>query len=660
MTARELVDAAWREGLKPPPLTSVWEWADEKRVLFGSTSEPGPYRTERTPYLKEIMDCLSPSSPVREIDLMKGTQIGCTEAAYNWIGFIMDEAPGNILCVLPDQATAKEWSQQRLSQLIEGTSCLDGKIKPSRTRDGGNSTFSKKFGAHYLKMAWASSPKKMRSTPAPHIIADEVDGFVRESGGEGNPIELLRRRATNFPDSKFFRGSTPAEHPSLIEAGFLAGDQRYYFVPCPQCGHYQRLVFERLRWNEEGVSYCCVACEYLIPESAKTEFLRLGRWVATKDAPEIKDAGFAAAELAGLEPVFEQMRAARHASFHISALYSPLGWYSWSTLMRDRDRAEGSRTSLKTFVNTVLGEPWREPTEAPDWKRLSERQENYRSIPMGGLFLTAGVDVQKNRIEIQVRAWGERRENWRIDYEVIEGKTSEPAVWDKLTEFVGRSFAHESGIELPLSIVGIDSGYETQQVYNWARDKSPRVIVLKGVDSGVLPVSTPKYVDVAATGKRVKRGISVRSVNVSLLKAELYGWLAQDPPSREELAAGALYPPGYVHNNAAPDEFFQQLVAEHIITRMVDYVETFEWVKHRERNEALDTFVYARAAAVVHGLDRARPADFEKLRAQFPVKKGASAAIQQRPNREVTEASSTQAPRRAKRETWVPKRRDWF
>jgi phage terminase large subunit GpA-like protein len=658
MNACELVNAAWNEGLRPPPLTSVWEWADENRVLRGSSSEPGPYRTDRTPYLREIMDCLSPSSPTREIDLIKGTQIGCTEAAYNWIGFLIDQNPGNILAVLPDQATAKEWSQQRLSQLTEDTKCLQGKIKEARSRDGGNSTFAKKFGACYLKMAWASSPKKMRSTPAPNIIADEVDGFVRDSGKEGNPIALLRRRATNFPESKFFRGSTPNEHPSLIEQGFLEGDQRYFFLPCSHCRHFQRLIFHRLRWDKNdhaSARYHCISCDAAISERSKTEMLSGGRWIATKHAPEIKDAGIAEADLPTLDTVFALQAASLHASFHLSALYSPLGWYSWASVAKDWEKVEGSTSNLKTFINTVLGEVWRESSDVPDWKRLAERKEEYRAVPAGGLFLTAGVDIQKNRIEIQVRAWGERKENWLIDYEVIEGKTADAAVWDKLSEFVGATYEHESGVELPIARLAIDSGYETQNVYAWARKQSEQqVIVVKGSDSGVVPVTPPKYLDVTSGGKTIKRGISVRTVNVSMLKGELYGWLNQDAPTEEELASGAVYPSGFVHTNAQPDEYFQQLVAEKIVTRVVDYVETFEWVKHRERNEALDTFVYARAAAIVHGLDRAKPADFARLREQLPLQGKIAPKPQAKPQEQP-------APVQQQQPGWIGQtRKNWF
>ena len=664
MNAYELVQSAWNEGLKPPPVSSVWEWADENRMLGGSSSEPGRYRTNRTPYLREIMDCLSPSSPTREIDLIKGTQVGCTEAAYNWIGFIIDQNPGNLLCVLPDQATAKEWSQHRLAQLTEETPCLQNKIREPRSRDGGNSTFSKKFGSCYLKMAWASSPKKMRSMPAPNIIADEVDGFVRDSGGEGNPIALLRRRATNFPESKFFRGSTPNEHPSLIEQGFLQGDQRYYFLPCPHCGHFQRLVFERLLWDKgdySSVRYYCIACEEAIPERFKTQMLAGGIWIATQHAPDVKDAGLAASDLRRMEPVFELMRTAYHASFHLSALYSPLGWYSWASVAKDWEQVDGSAANRKTFINTVLGEVWREASDVPDWKRLAERKEDYRAIPLGGLFLTAGVDVQKNRIEIQVRAWGERKESWLVDYEVIEGRTADSVVWDKLSEFLGTIYPHESGADLPIAKLAIDSGYETQNVYAWARKQpAEQVIALKGSDTGALPVTTPKYLDVTSGGKTIKRGISVRTVNVSMLKGELYGWLNQDPPTREEIASGAVYPSGYVHNNAQSDEFFQQLVAEKIVTRIVDFVETFEWVKTRERNEALDTFVYARAAAIVHGLDRATAADFARIRESLganpkkePVIPAVVVARSSAPPQEVAQSG-------AESTGWIPRRRHWL
>jgi phage terminase large subunit GpA-like protein len=661
LNAYELVQSSWNEGLKPPPLSSVWEWADENRMLGGSSSEPGRYRTDRTPYLRDIMDCLSPSSPTREVDLIKGTQVGCTEVAYNWIGFIVDQNPGNVLAVLPDQATAKEWSQQRLSQLTEETECLRNKIKEPRTRDGGNSTFSKKFGSCYLKMAWASSPKKMRSMPAPNIIADEVDGFVRDSGGEGSPIALLRRRATNFPESKFFRGSTPNEHPSLIEQGFLQGDQRYFFLPCPHCGHFQRLVFERLRWDKgehSTVRYYCIGCEEAIPERFKTQMLARGIWIATKHAPEIKNAGVAAEDLCSIEPVLKSMQSAHHASFHLSALYSPLGWYSWASAAKDWEQAEDSSANRKTFVNTVLGEVWREASDVPDWKRLAERKEDYRIVPMGGLFLTAGADVQKNRIEIQVRAWGERKENWLVDYEVIEGRTADSIVWDKLSDFLGTVYQHESGVDLPITKLAIDSGYETQNVYAWAR-KQPeqQVIVIKGSDTGVLPVTPPKYLDLNSGGKTIKRGISVRTVNVSILKGELYGWLNQDAPTRQELACGAVYPSGYVHNNAQSDEFFQQLVAEKIVTRVVDYLETFEWVKLRERNEALDTFVYARAAAIVHGLDRARPIDFARIRDSLqgsPKKEPAVPAVAEAP------APEPAAVQTVERSGWIPRRRNWL
>jgi phage terminase large subunit GpA-like protein len=353
-------------------MTLVSQWADENRWLPESSPEPGEYRTSRTPYMRDIMDCLAPNSLTREVDFIKGTQLGATESAFNWIGFVIDQNPANILCVLPDQATAKEWSQQRLSNLVDTTPCLKGKIKEARARDSGNTTFTKRFGGAYLKMAWASSAKKMRSMPAAYIVADEVDGFPRDSDGEGSPIALLRRRFTNYQDGKFFRLSTPTDKASsLIEQGFLEGDQRYYFIPCPFCQHYQVIKFSNLNFEQAALQ--CVGCSEYIPERFKTNFLARGRWIATKNDPELVRSGIAEADLPRLGHIFNQMRVERHASFHLSSLYSPLGWYSWRTVAEDWKKAQKNTKDLKTFINTVLGETWIDKGAAPEWELLYER-----------------------------------------------------------------------------------------------------------------------------------------------------------------------------------------------------------------------------------------------------------------------------------------------
>jgi len=299
------------------------------------------------------MDSLSPNSAAREIWFQKGSQIAGTESGLNWIGFTVARAPASMMIVLPDQGTAKEWSTQRLTQLIEDTKSLNGLIKDTRIRDSGNTAFWKKFPGGNLKITWSSSAQKLRSTPAANLLADEVDGFRGDVGGEGDPIALLKRRNTNYPRGKFFGVSTPTlRHLSRIAREFANGDQRYYFVPCPHCGHFQRLDFERLKWEpgeRHTVQLQCIACESPIPERFKTQMLAAGRWVATAKNPDIVGMGFSADALPAMDSLFCEMDSATVVSYHLSALYSPLGWYSWAQLATDWEAAQGKPELAQGF-----------------------------------------------------------------------------------------------------------------------------------------------------------------------------------------------------------------------------------------------------------------------------------------------------------------------
>ena len=617
MNATELVNQAWNAGMTPPPMTLVSQWADQNRELPESAPEPGPYRTSRTPYMREIMDSLSPSSMAREIDFMKGSQIGATDSAFNWIGFIVDQSPTNILCVLPDQATAKEWSQQRLAQLIENTPCLRGKIKEPRDRDGGNATFSKKFGSAYLKMAWASSAKKMRSTPAANLIADEVDGFARDSSGEGSPIALLRRRFTNYPEGKFYRMSTPTDKAtSLIEQGFNEGDQRYYFIPCPFCKHYQIIQFKNLKWNkgDYGSVYLkCIACEAEIPERFKTVILAKGRWIATKTRPDLVKNGIAEESLPDLDRIFRTMRVERHPSFHLSGLYSPLGWYSWDQVAEDWEKAQKNPKDLKTFVNTVLGETWVEQGAAPEWEILYERSGSYTAgaAPYGVLFLTAGVDVQGDRLECEIVGWGRNFHSWSIDYHVILGDPKDTETWDKLEQYLRKPIEHASGHSLQISAIGVDTGYSSKVVYRFT-GRFPRavhghgrsyisqpltLVPTKGGHSGVKLIESISSEDAA----RTRRGLKIVTIGTHTAKQELYDWLRARPTVDTETGQMKL-PFGYTFYPRYEPSYFQGLCSE---TRVVRENGKIEWLKDPSvRNEPLDCRIIARAMASLYGIDR--------------------------------------------------------
>ncbi len=633
--------AAWREGLKPDPVLMVSEWADRYRVLSQrASSEPGRWRTSRTPYLKEIMDCLSPSSPVRRVVFMKGAQVGGTEAGNGWIGYVIHQAPGPMMAVAPTVELAKRNSKQRIDPLIEESDVLRELVKPARSRDSGNTVLSKEFPGGVLILTGANSAVGLRSMPARYLFLDEVDGYPGDVEGEGDPILLAERRSSTFQRRKILLVSTPNRRGlSRIEREYLASDQRKFFVPCPECGEYQPLEFGNLSWPEgkpADITYTCEHCEASIPEHKKTWMLENGQWRATA-AGNGKTAGF-----------------------HLNSLYSPVGWFSWEDAAEMYDTAKKTPDLMKGFVNTVLGEPFEEEHEAPEWTRIYERRELFKIgvIPKGGLFVTAGADIQKDRIEIEVVAWGRMKESWSIDYFVLDGDTARPEVWEKLARVLERDWPHVSGQRLPIRVLCIDSGYATQDVYNWVRlhpqatwgpsgsvARQPRsVVAIKGRDRDTaLLLSVSK----ADAGHR-KKGLKVWSIGTPLAKSELYRWLKLDRPSDEELADGEAFAPGYCHFPQYAEEYFKQLTAERLVTRIVKGFPKQSWEKEPgRRNEALDCRIYARAAAAIYGIDRFGEKQWKRL--EEPV-------MMQSHQKEQQESREVGQNRTANRSGWLNRR----
>lgn len=596
--ARQAHARGYGLGLKPDSFLSVSEWADEYRVLSPkAASEPGRWRTTRTPYLREIMDCLSSASPVRRIVFMKGAQIGATESGNNWIGYVIHQAPGPMLAVQPTTDTAKRNSKQRIAPLIEECPALRGLVKESRSRDSGNTVLAKEFPGGVLVMTGANSAVGLRSMPARYLFLDEVDGYPGDLDGEGDPIALAEARSRTFSRRKVFMVSTPTiTGRSRIEREYEASDRRRYYVPCPECGEFQTLKFAQLRWPKgkpREARYVCEHCGVLLGDEHKTAMLANGEWRA--EAPgEGKAAGF-----------------------HLSALYSPVGWLSWVEIAESWMAAQGSPELLKSFVNTILGETWTDQGDAPDWERLFERREPYRGVPAEVLFLTAGVDVQKDRIEVSVWGWGRGRQSWLIEHRVIAGDTARAEVWAELTALAGESWRHPSGVDLRLARLAIDSGYATSEVYAWARRQAPGlVLAIKGQDRAAAILGQPKPVDVKADGKRIRRGAKVWPVGVSIVKAETYGWLGLPRPTD-----GEDWPEGYIHLPDTIDaEFCRQLTAEQLVSRVVKGYRRHEWQKTRERNEALDCRVYARAASVAVGIDRFREHHWRQFEEQLGIR----------------------------------------
>ncbi len=585
------------EVLKPDPILTVSEWADQHRVLSKkASSEAGPWRTSRTPYLKEIMDCLSIFHPAQKVVLKKGSQVGGTESGNNWLGYVMDYAPGPFMLVLPTVDLARKVSRQRIEPLIEECPRLREKVRAKKSRDSSTTILLKDFPGGTLALAGANSAAGLKSMPARFVMLDELDEFPLDVEGQGDPVSLVLARSRTFSRRKAFLVSTPTiDGISKIDDEFEISDKRFYFVPCPHCGHKQRLDFKNLQWTagkpDTALYYCdgeTGGCGIGIEERFKTKMFADGEWQATAESSVV--------------------------GFHLSALYSPIGWFSWKEIAAAKEEADNEfqkyrkTEKLKAFFNTILGETYKEVGDAPEWKNLYQRREKYEigTVPKQVQFLTMGVDVQKDRLHFEVVGWGNNRESWSIDMGVCLGDTAlsfgvPGSPWNDLAQVIDKEFTREDGGTMPVKMAAVDSGYNTQHVYNFCR-RYPitRVIPIKGMDSLSVMVGQPRAVDVKLSGKTIRRGIKVFAIGVSLLKSELYSWLKFLVPEAEQET-----PPGFCHFPEYGEDFFKELTAERLLIKKNrrGFAQT-EWVKERERNEALDCRIYARAAASLVGLDR--------------------------------------------------------
>jgi len=534
------------------------------------------------------MDAFSDPA-VESVVVMSSAQVGKTEIVLNVIGRHIDDDPSPILALQPTLTIAEAFSKDRLAPMLRDTPALRGKVKDPRSRDAENTLLHKRFPGGHVTLAGANSPASLASRPVRIALADEVDRYPVSAGTEGDPIGLMRARTLTFWNRKLGYFSTPGnEATSRIAQLYSESDQRRYWIPCPGCGEMFAPIFEHLKWTEAPPATApdgsrlrrakdawleCPRCGRRIDDVERWRAVKRGEWRAEKP-------------FAGV------------AGFWLWQGISP-----WATAVEIANAwlgALGRPEQEKVVKNTVLGLPWQESGEAPDWEKLYLRQEpKPAKLPAGVLFLTAGADVQKDRIEVSIYGWGRGKESWLVDHIVVAGDTSRSEVWRRLNDVLELNFPHAAGVELPILMMGIDSGYATQDVYAWARRHSAaRVCVLKGQDSGVALLGLPRSADVTSRGKRSRRGVQVWPFNASMAKAELYGWLKLERPQ-----PGEPYPPGWCHFSGQGEEFFRQLTAEVWQTRIVKGFHKGEWVKTRERNEALDCRNLARVAAERVGID---------------------------------------------------------
>ena len=588
--------AGFLDGLRPEEPLTVSEWSDRYRKLSSKASaEPGPWRTSRTPYLREPMDCLSSSSPIQRVVMMFAAQTGKTEAGSNWLGYVIDHAPGPMLCVQPTVEMAKRLSKQRLESMITDTPCLAAKIAPARARDSGNTMFSKEFSGGIMLLTGANSATGLRSAPCRYLFADEVDAFPSDVDGEGDPVALAERRTTTFARRKILLTSTPTVKDfSRIEAEYLRSDQRRFYVPCPSCGGMQWLQWPRLKWDAKrpgDVRYQCEHCGERFEENHKPAMLAAGEWRATAPSD------------------------GRTAGFQLSGLYSPLGWCSWEQLVDDFLRAKSDAPALKAFVNTRLAETWEEDyAAAVSADGLMTKRLAYESgtCPDGVVLLTCGVDVQDNRLAVSVWGWGEGETGWLIWHQELMGDPTQVEVWAQLDQVLVTEWATAAGKALKVSQVAVDSGgHCTHEVYRYVRDRvRQNVVAIKGSSRRNSPaVGKGSKVDVSWQGRVLKRGVTLYQLGTDTIKTTLFGRL------RHNEAGGV----GTLHfGMAADEEYFRQLTSERQALRYHRGFPIREWVKKAgDRNEALDCVVYAYAAMLLFSRRMNRATMWQQLADQL-------------------------------------------
>lgn len=599
--------AGFLRGLTPDPLLTVSEWADQFRYLPQESAEPGKFKMSRTPYMEEIADRLSVGDPAQEIVFEKSSQIAGTETGNNWLGYVIDIAPSAMLYVMPTDTMMKDTSKNRIQKMIETTPSIRHKIKPARAKDAHNTIQFKEFEGGFFKGVGANSPVGLASTAVRYVYLDEIDRYPMSVGGEGSAIDLAKTRtATYGARRKIFLTSTPTlAGTSAIDLAFEKTGQRHYHVPCPFCGSLQTFKFEQLRYEKENiksadfkVEYECEHCNELIAERHKTKMMSKGhgQWIPAK--PENEN---------GL--VY---------GYHLNALYSPYGWYSWVDLIKDYEAAQNDIPKMITFTNTKLGIVYSDKGDKPDWEALWLKREKYKmNTPFGEVaFLTAGVDVQGDRLEVEIVGWIKGKKSQSIDYRVLFGNTSEDAVWKQLDAVLNETWIREDNCALTISKMAIDTGYNTQHVYNFCRRHNiSRVIPVKGQATQMIMVSHPKAVDVSEKGKAIGK-MKIFNIGVSLIKSELYGWLKLNPATDE------TFPDGYCHFPEYDETHFRSLTAEECkMTTNKKGNPVYEWVVKYKRNERLDCRVYARAAAAVIGIDRFSAKYWDELAASAePVK----------------------------------------
>ena len=565
---------------RPPKNQTVSEWADENRVLVSeSSSEPGPWRTDRAPYQREIMDAFTQPG-VWKIVIMAGAQCGKTEIELNMMGRAIDVDPGPMLFIQPKVDFAEDFSKNRVAPMIRACPVLHRKVFEAKSRDGGNTISQKKFPGGYVTFIGANSPTDLSGRPMRYEFMDEIDRYPDSAGTEGDPLELAEMRTETFRlNRKIVHTSTPTiKGKSKIEKGYLAGTQEEWHVECPHCHNFSYIRFTDIQFTKsdydeggekgfmvENVWWRCPVCKR---DSDEYEVKRSpAKWVSQN--PKALKTGI--------------------RSFRLNAFLSP--WSDWKDIVRKFLHAGKDPERLQVFYNTILGETWEMRDHSGRPEKMHQRREHYNAeVPTGTLVLTMGIDTQDNRLEYEVVGWSRDEESWGISRGIIPGRADAPGVWEEVDALLDREWMMKNGMAMRILATFIDSGgHFTDEVYDaCAKRAHKRCWPVKGEGGEGKP-----YVRMMKTMAGKKTG-----------KTSAVGFIVGVDGGKEAIMHASTIEkagPKFMHfpidYRCGYDlEFFKGLISERMVIHRSRGKSSIVWEKTYDRNEPLDCRNYARAA----------------------------------------------------------------
>lgn len=568
--------------LKPPPELTLSQWADRYRMLSAeSSAEPGRWHTDKAPYQREIMDAIG-DAHIRRVVIMCAAQLGKTELLLNILGYFMAYAPAPILVMQPTLDMGQTFSKDRLAPMIRDTPVLRGLVDV-KSRYAGNTILKKNFPGGHITIVGANSATGLASRPIKVLLADEVDRYPGSAGTEGDPLSLAQKRQTTFWDKKTVMVSTPViKGHSRIETEYNQSTREEWNVPCPECGHYQPFVWANLIFDpddlQKEIVYKCERCGCVANEYRWKQQSQQGRFVAENPGAETR-------------------------GFHLNTLASTFcGWKEivQKFIVAKEQLDQGNPEGMKVWVNTELGETWEERGEQVEDTELFNRREIYDAVvPEEVLVLTAGVDVQDDRFEVEIVGWGVGKESWGIRYQKIYGDMLKEQVWEDLDAFLQTVWCKKDGTALRIISCCIDSGgHHTDQVYRFTKERYERgVWAIKGKGGAEVP-----YIRNPTTNNRVKTPLFIIGVDAG--KALLYHRLRHNTKG-----------PNYCHfpanEEAGYDEtYFKGLTSEKMVVRFRKGRSVTVWElkdSKYKRNEPLDLRNYATAALEIANPVLAKP-----------------------------------------------------